>query len=83
MNAIDKLISGIDRRMENKLSDKGLLKSVHEKISGIIELERPNPVDFNEIVSVEKIRDDAKRVCDLEDIRTRIVTGKQIGRAHV
>lgn len=71
MTSVDKLIDQIDRRMNNKLSDKDLLKSVHEKVAQIIDTERPNPVDFKNIVDVEKIREDAKNVRNLEDIWSR------------
>ncbi len=71
MSYEDAIIRKLDKKLENKLSDSDFINLVHNQIIKVIESERPNPTNFKGIVDPQDIRDDAKRVRDLEEIWAR------------
>jgi hypothetical protein len=68
MSYEDAIIRRLDKKLENKLSDSDFVNLVHEQVTKTIDSERPNPIDFKGIVDPQHIRDDAKKVRELEEI---------------
>lgn len=68
MSYEDVIIRRLDKKLENKLSDSDFVNLVHEQVTKTIDSERPNPIDFKGIVDPQHIRDDAKKVRELEEI---------------